>query len=117
MIEIFEMCVRRAYELMGEQLEQLRANKKVKVKVSLAPDQCLFLADPKVYDMRHAVSMYSPCSSCFTRSSSSIYVPMLTTYKYVYMVGGFSESPYMYEKIKNFAASCNGLETFRPTYA
>ncbi|KAH6865782.1 hypothetical protein BKA58DRAFT_413432 [Alternaria rosae] len=68
MIEIFEMCVRRAYELLGEQLEQLRTNKKVKVK-------------------------------------------------YVFMVGGFSESPYMYEKIKTFAASCNGLETFKPNYA
>jgi hypothetical protein len=34
MIEMFEMPVRRTYELLGDQLDQLRKNKKVKPKVS-----------------------------------------------------------------------------------
>ena len=29
---------------------------------------------------------------------------MLTVNQYVFIVGGFSESPYMYEKIKAFVA-------------
>ncbi|KAF2830509.1 actin-like ATPase domain-containing protein [Ophiobolus disseminans] len=36
--------------------------------------------------------------------------------KYVFMVGGFSESPYMYEKIKAFTED-NGLQAIRPAYA
>ncbi|RYN41192.1 hypothetical protein AA0112_g2169 [Alternaria arborescens] len=68
MIEMFEMSVRRTYELLGDQLDQLRKNKKVKPK-------------------------------------------------YVFMVGGFSESPYMYEKIKMFVARCNGLQAIKPAYA
>jgi molecular chaperone DnaK (HSP70) len=36
--------------------------------------------------------------------------------KYLFMVGGFSESPYMYSKIKAFAEA-NGLKTVRPAYA
>lgn len=32
------------------------------------------------------------------------------------MVGGFSESPYIYEKIKVFAEA-NGLQIIRPAYA
>ncbi|CAG5141087.1 uncharacterized protein ALTATR162_LOCUS861 [Alternaria atra] len=36
---------------------------------------------------------------------------------YVFLVGGFSESPYMYEKIKTFVASCNGLQAVKPAYA
>ncbi|KAH3949858.1 hypothetical protein HBH53_083220 [Parastagonospora nodorum] len=36
--------------------------------------------------------------------------------KYVFMVGGFSESPYIYDKIKAFAEA-NGLEVIRPAYA
>ncbi|CAN9107961.1 unnamed protein product [Alternaria alternata] len=68
MIEMFEMPVRRTYELLGDQLDQLRKNKKVKPK------------------------------------------------KYVFMVGGFSESPYMYEKIRMFVARCNGLQAVKPAY-
>lgn len=36
--------------------------------------------------------------------------------KFLFMVGGFSESPYMYSKIKEFAEA-NGLKTVRPAYA
>lgn len=36
--------------------------------------------------------------------------------KYLFLVGGFSESPYMYSKIKAFA-DANGLKTIRPVYA
>ncbi|KAJ4361747.1 hypothetical protein N0V83_010687 [Neocucurbitaria cava] len=36
--------------------------------------------------------------------------------KYLFMVGGFSESPYMYSKVKDFAAA-NSLKTVRPAYA
>ncbi|KAH7396593.1 Hsp70 family protein [Phaeosphaeria sp. MPI-PUGE-AT-0046c] len=36
--------------------------------------------------------------------------------KYVFMVGGFSESPYMFEKIKNFVEA-HGLQAIRPAYA
>ncbi|KAL1801372.1 hypothetical protein ACET3X_001714 [Alternaria dauci] len=68
MIEMFEMPVRRTYELLGDQLNQLRHNKKVNLK-------------------------------------------------YVFMVGGFSESPYMYEKIRMFVATCNGLQAVKPAYA
>jgi hypothetical protein len=32
------------------------------------------------------------------------------------MVGGFSESPYMYEKIRMFVARCNGLQAVKPAY-
>ena len=117
MIEMFEMPVRRTYELLGDQLDQLRKNKKVKLKVSLTPDQCLFLAGLKVSDTQHVDPMYSSCSGCLTRSSSLLYVPMLIFFKYVFMVGGFSESPYMYEKIKMFVIRCDGLQAVKPTYA
>jgi len=33
MVEMFEMPVRRTYELLGEQLNQLRAKKNVDIKV------------------------------------------------------------------------------------
>ncbi|KAL6707742.1 hypothetical protein ACN47E_003863 [Coniothyrium glycines] len=36
--------------------------------------------------------------------------------KYVFMVGGFAESPYIYEKVKIFAAA-NGLQAIRPPNA
>jgi len=36
--------------------------------------------------------------------------------KYLFMVGGFSESPYMYGKIREFAEA-KGLKTVRPAYA
>jgi hypothetical protein len=36
--------------------------------------------------------------------------------KYVFMVGGFSESPYVYSKIKEFVET-KGLKTIRPAYA
>ncbi|RAR06959.1 hsp70 family protein [Stemphylium lycopersici] len=36
--------------------------------------------------------------------------------KFVFMVGGFSESPYIYEKIKTFAEA-NGLQAVRPAHA
>jgi hypothetical protein len=36
--------------------------------------------------------------------------------KYVFLVGGFSESPYMYRRIKEFVESM-GLKTIRPPYA
>ncbi|KAF2130413.1 Hsp70 family protein [Dothidotthia symphoricarpi CBS 119687] len=38
------------------------------------------------------------------------------TIKYVFMVGGFAESPYIYDKIKSFAES-NGIQAIRPAYA
>jgi molecular chaperone DnaK (HSP70) len=38
------------------------------------------------------------------------------TIKYVFMVGGFAESPYMYSKIKKFAEA-NGLKAVRPSFA
>lgn len=37
---MFEMPVRRTYELLGDQLDQLRKNKKVKPKVSHNQEQC-----------------------------------------------------------------------------
>jgi len=36
--------------------------------------------------------------------------------KYLFMVGEFSESPYMYSKVKAYAEA-NGLKTIRPAYA
>ena len=36
--------------------------------------------------------------------------------KYVFMVGGFAESPYMYRKIKKLAAA-HGVDAIRPAYA
>lgn len=36
---MFEMPVRRTYELLGDQLDQLRKNKKVKPKVSHSYEQ------------------------------------------------------------------------------
>ncbi|KAH7383281.1 hypothetical protein BKA66DRAFT_512128 [Pyrenochaeta sp. MPI-SDFR-AT-0127] len=36
--------------------------------------------------------------------------------KYVFMVGGFSESPYVHSKIKQFVES-NGIQAFKPSYA
>ncbi|KAJ4329945.1 hypothetical protein N0V87_010430 [Didymella glomerata] len=36
--------------------------------------------------------------------------------KYLFMVGGFSESPYVYSKIKEFVET-KGLKTIRPAYA
>ncbi|KAH7408805.1 Hsp70 family protein [Phaeosphaeria sp. MPI-PUGE-AT-0046c] len=36
--------------------------------------------------------------------------------KFVFLVGGFSESPYMYNKIKEFVEA-KGLKTIRPAYA
>ncbi|KAH3975901.1 hypothetical protein HBH98_042340 [Parastagonospora nodorum] len=36
--------------------------------------------------------------------------------KYLFMVGGFAESPYMYEKIKSFAEA-HGIQAIRPAFA
>jgi len=45
-----------------------------------------------------------------------LYDLLLTLYKYVFMVGGFSESPYMFEKIKTFVTRCDGLQAVKPAY-
>ncbi|KAF1845397.1 actin-like ATPase domain-containing protein [Cucurbitaria berberidis CBS 394.84] len=66
-IEMFEHPIRRTYELIGEQLQQARHNKKVEIK-------------------------------------------------FVFMVGGFSESPYVYNKIKAFVET-NNLQAIKPAYA
>jgi hypothetical protein len=34
----------------------------------------------------------------------------------VFLVGGFSESPYIYEKVKTFTEA-NGIQAIRPGYA
>ncbi|KAI4698491.1 hypothetical protein J4E81_005714 [Alternaria sp. BMP 2799] len=36
--------------------------------------------------------------------------------KYIFLVGGFSENPYMYGEIKSFVAKC-GIQAIRPSYA
>ena len=36
--------------------------------------------------------------------------------QYVFMVGGFAESPYMYEKIKAFVEG-NNVQVIRPAFA
>ncbi|KAH8730936.1 Hsp70 family protein [Phaeosphaeriaceae sp. PMI808] len=41
---------------------------------------------------------------------------MMVEMKYVFMVGGFSESPYIYNKIKGFVGKQN-LKAFKPAYA
>ncbi|KAH6633342.1 Hsp70 family protein [Boeremia exigua] len=67
LISMFEMPIRRTYELLTKQLKEARKAKKVHVK-------------------------------------------------YVFLVGGFSESAYMYRKIKEWAED-NGLKALRPSYA
>jgi molecular chaperone DnaK (HSP70) len=67
MVTMFDQPVRRTYELLFEQLQQIRNGGKTKIK-------------------------------------------------YIFMVGGFAESPYVYSKIKMFAEA-NGLKAIRPAYA
>jgi molecular chaperone DnaK (HSP70) len=67
MVTMFELSVRRTYELLLEQLQQVRNSGKADIK-------------------------------------------------YIFMVGGFAESPYIYSKIKTFAEA-NGLKAIRPSYA
>jgi hypothetical protein len=68
MIKIFEMPVRRTYELLGNQLSQLRANKKIKVKVSHTSNQSLWLRGLEVcwYLAIDVASTYSTISGRFT---------------------------------------------------
>ncbi|CAO2655886.1 Nn.00g046890.m01.CDS01 [Neocucurbitaria sp. VM-36] len=98
LIKMFDFSVRRTYELIGEQLKQVRGNEKVHIKVC----HC------------HVCTLYYV--NVFKTWSKRRTARLLTRQQFVFMVGGLSESPYIFSKIKAFVETSN-LQAIKPAYA
>jgi hypothetical protein len=87
---MFDKPVLETYELITQQWQQLKKLKKVKVKVHLE----------------------------LPRISHIMYISVLTKVQYIFLVGGFAESPYMFSKIENFVELMDPtLTVIRPSHA
>jgi hypothetical protein len=93
---MFEHPIRRTYELLMQQWQQWQRARENGIEI-------------KVRRL---------CALC-TRIISRAYfwTHSLIRIQQVFLVGGFSESPYMFAKLKEFIESDKGRKVIKPSYA